>query len=145
MIVDQHPVLRESPRGGGGVDHWAQEVAGLINRPLADARFTAGAQATLTREITVQLVDRLGNPVRGRWRVLIWIAATENGDPSATGNTVSFTTGVAVAHTANALYEVMTDASGKAVFDLTLSGAGTRHVYTVTHGAAAGSGSLTWA
>ena len=58
-----------------------------------------------------------------------WVDDTEYGAPDATGNTVSVTTGtIARTLTANGDYEVISNASGTVVFDLTVAGDATRWI-----------------
>ncbi len=100
---------------------------------------SAGAEAADVRAITIS---------GGSWRsrVRVWIAASDFGAPSATGNTVALTTGTQLrALTANADYEFISDGSGQVVFDLTITGAATRYILAEVDGRIISSGQLDWA
>jgi len=93
---------------------------------VANAEGTSGANV---RRFTLQVKDRLRKDWDRRWLVTFYLAATSGGDPSAAGNTVAIVTGVTSRVVlANAWYEVLTDASGLVVFDVTIAGAASRFV-----------------
>lgn len=93
-------------------------------------RVEAGAEAANARAITIQVTDRLGRDWDNRaWLLKVYLTTTDGGAPSATGNTVAWTTGTVVStDLANAIYEVITDSDGLAAFSLTIVGAATRYV-----------------
>ncbi len=100
---------------------------------------SAGAEAADVRTITIS---------GGSWRsrVRVWIATSDFGAPSATGNTVALTTGTQLRElTANADYEFISDGSGQVVFDLTITGAATRYILAEVDGRIISSGQLDWA
>lgn len=100
---------------------------------------TAGAESADKRTVTIQ-----GGP----WRqaVRVWISESDYGAPSATGNTVTIAAGTTLRTiTANADYEVISDAAGKVDVDITISGAASRYVMAEVDGRIYSSGEVTWA
>ena len=115
------------PQDPSQVRRFSNDVADLIHRPIAGVRLTAAAQVGNTRAFTGQVIDRRGRSMSGRWVVLLTLAAADNGDPSATANALSITTGVAIhAFVSNASVLVLTNTAGVLGFDLTLGGSGAR-------------------
>ena len=108
---------------------FATEVRSNFDRDMASLRVTAAAQVGDVRRITIQVIDRVNREWAARFCVEVWLQATATGDPSSTGNSVEW-----VAPTPYATFlpdghwRVMTDANGKAQFDVEISGAATRFV-----------------
>ncbi|HOD79947.1 MAG: hypothetical protein BWX88_02768 [Planctomycetes bacterium ADurb.Bin126] len=108
--------------------------------PVGLATVTFGAEAADVIRVTVT------TGLAQRQRVRLWIAAADYGTPDATGNTYTLVTGTALAtRTANADYEVISDASGIAAFDLEVSGAASRYVLAEIDGRIVSSGEITFA
>lgn len=128
---------------------FGRQIADLIQRAVAEPEISAAAEAANAREVTVQLRDRSGAPVVGRWPVLIWITGTKDGPPDATGiAAILLVTGYELqAGASDEWFAVLTDETGKAVVRYTIAGSATRYVYAVAlcGGEALGSGALTWA
>lgn len=123
-----------------------QRMREFFDVPVASVSVEAGAEAGNARSITLQVRDRLRAAWPGRWVLRVWVSASSGGDPDATGNTVAFTAGTVMATlTANAAYDVLSDADGKAVFTLTIAGAATRYVSAVVMPGLVQSAALTWA
>lgn len=122
--------LIANPADPAQVRRHAAEVSDFINRPIASVRLTAGTQAGNARTFTGQVIDRRGASMSGRWVVLVTVAATDGGAPSATDNTLSVTAGSLLETvTADACVRVMTAADGTFAFSLTLGGSGARTRY----------------
>jgi hypothetical protein len=105
-----------------------RQLAAAIEQAQASVRVSCGAEATNTRAVTMQVVDRRGRAWAKRWLVLFYIA---NGPASAPGTsqTVTLTTGTVIkALTTDSVYLVRTDENGVAVINLTVSGAASRYV-----------------
>ncbi len=115
--------------------------------PTGVVTVEAGAEVANVRELTLQVRDRLGKPWPGRWLVWFFLSPTENGDPSASGNSVAVTTGtIFQAVIADAAYQVLTDEDGKIVVELDVSGTGTRWVHTMAdRGRLDANGPFVWA
>lgn len=112
---------------------------------LPNLNVTAGAEVAHVRAVTVQLRDGGNNALAARGRFRLWIAATEYAAPSATDNTVAITTGAQLRElTANADYEVISDAAGTVVFNLTVAGTVTRYVMAELDGRIYSSGALSF-
>lgn len=111
----------------------ARELQDKIDAPVVYWDVTAGAEGTNKRRITLQAKDRVNNPWKERFVCEFWLATASGGSPSATGNTYALVTGTLLqAVTANAHYRVLSDANGVVAFDLTIAGAATRYVATVS-------------
>lgn len=120
-----------------------------FDTPVAGVGITADTEGTNganTRRISLQVKDRLRKDWPGRWIVLVWVSATDGGDPSATGNTVAVVSGTYTVQTvtANALYLLLTDSAGLAKLDLTIAGVASRYVNGIVIGKAE-SKPFTWA
>jgi len=107
-----------------------------FDEPIADLRITAGPAVALARHFTLQVRDRRGASWGGRWLTRLFVTPALAGAPSATDNTLAFTSGV-VWQTilANAAYEVLTEVDGSIEFDLTLASSGSRVIYLECSGA----------
>lgn len=124
-----------------------QQIRQQFSTPLALCRVTAAAESADKRRISIQVIDRLKRDATGRWVVLVWLAATSGADPDDTGNTVAIVTGTGTLQeiTANAAYLLITDSTGLAQIDLTISGAASRFVNTIVQGKVRESAEITWA
>lgn len=118
-----------------------------FDEPTGVVTVEAAAEAANVRRITLQVRDRIGAPWPGRWLVTFFLSATQDGDPDATGNTVGVATGTIIsAIIADAMYQVLTDATGKAEVDVEVTGAGTRWVHAMTdRGRMDAKGPFVWA
>lgn len=124
------------------VERFAADVALIMDRPRASARFTIGAQATLTRPIALQVINRRKYPISARFLLLVWLSTSDGGDPGGT-QTVAFTSGTVLETiTANQEYRVLTTTAGAAGFDLTLPGTGTRYAEAIVLGQMDKSGAI---
>lgn len=117
-----------------------RRIPGIIDRHRAEARLLAGAEIANVRSVSIQAIDRGGQNWQSRWRMRVWIAATEDGDPGS-GYTVAFTDG-AVLQTIiiGGMWEVLSDETGLVGLDLTVVGAATPWVYAEVIGEAKGQG-----
>lgn len=90
---------------------------------------TAAAEAAHARAITVQLKDAAGNNLAEQRLIRLCVNPTASlSAPAATGTDTFGAPSAGTIHrtiTAKADYEVMTDATGKYVFELTHNDAGT--------------------
>ena len=124
----------------------AAKLASAARAAVPNLDITAGAEAADTRTVTVQARDAVNDNLAGRFLVRVWIATAEYGAPSAAGNTVSVTAGAEIeSKTANADYHLISDAAGKVVLDVQVSGAATRYVLAEIDGRVYSSGQLDWA
>ncbi len=113
----------------------SQRVAEYIDLQIGQVKVTIGDQTGDTREVTIQIQDRRRRDLKGRWLVAFYVATTEEGDASATDNTVAITTGMALSTmVADSAYLVLTDADGGIVFDLQVSSPGDRWLHTLVLG-----------
>lgn len=108
-----------------------------------------GAHAANTRRIAIQVTDQLGQkwPLGpGRWKVWVFIAASADGAPSGSGNTVSFNAGTVLSTVIpSGEYEVLATTGGLIEMDVALAGVGTRHIYAHPIRYVVGSGAVAWA
>lgn len=58
---------------------WMRDAAGLIGRPVLDARVTVGSESGNSRHFSVQVVNRDGVACRGIYAVLFWVSDTADG------------------------------------------------------------------
>lgn len=143
-LNDLLPTVNDPTRAEQVRTH-SQRVAQYIDLQIGQVKVEIGAQAGDTRTLTFQVRDRRRRDLLGRWPVLIYVATTEEGNPSATDNTVVVTTGtVLVTCIANAAYLVLTDASGSIELDLDVANPGTRWVHAVVLGEFVPFGGYTW-
>ncbi len=99
-------------------------------------QLSAGVQADHTRTVSLQVLDAAGNALPGRFTVRVWIASAPFGAPEAAGHTVSNPTALLREIAADADYELLTDSSGAASFDLTDADGGTWSVCAALAGRA---------
>ena len=96
---------------------------------MPNLEVTFGAEGSHVRAICLQARDAGNNNLAARVKARFWIATADFGAPSATDNTVAITTGAQLQEiVADADYEVISDATGKIVFNLTVSGTANRYV-----------------
>ena len=120
--------LRAFPTDFRGMQVFAAEVARQLGLPIADVIVTAGAEAANVRRITIQVVDRLETQWTARWEALVWLSSTDGGDTAAAdGSTIVNGTAIQTITTDGA-WRFISDANGRIVIDVELSGAGTRYV-----------------
>lgn len=116
----------------GSAFEFEHRVREHFDSPVASCSVTAdaeGATAANTRRFTLRVKDRVRENWHRRWLVSFYLSPTASGAPDATGNTVALVTGT-LSRTvlANGWYEVLTDATGLVVFDVTIAGAAARFV-----------------
>lgn len=122
-------VLQSKPDVGNtnNLRLFAQQLAGFIDNPIADVRFTPEDVTASPRSVTVQVRDRLGEPWKARWWVLLMFGDAAF-DTTAT-QTISFTGGaVAIEIKPDQVYLAMTDANGS----IALTIAGSADDYFIT-------------
>ena len=127
MPITARTIQQTADRGS-----FERMVRSHFDSPRAEVRISAGAEdGANTRRITLEVIDRLKAPWKGRWRVFVYLAGAIDGAPDATGNTVALVAGTTALQTvlANAVYHLLTGTNGQAQFDLTVpAGAQTRAV-----------------
>lgn len=123
---------------------WMNNAAQRIDGVRVRVRATAEAQVSTDRDITLQAVDYTGQPVSGRYAVLVYLSVNADGAPGGT-QTVTWNSGTVLAtYTANVSYLVLTEADGTA--ELTVSGAAAnRRVCAAVLGDVAIGTSIEWA
>ena len=136
--------------GGANADalhlHAADGLADAVQDLLPNLNITAGAESADKRTVTLQARDAADNDLAERFRIRVWIATSDFGAPSAAGNTVAVETGTQLRQiTADADYEIISDATGKAEIGVTISGAASRYVMAEIDGRVHSSGEVTWA
>jgi len=145
---------RDASEGGDITDYRGRGFMSVCGEPpieslqdlLPNLNITAGAEDTDVREITIQARDAANNNLAERVLVRVWIATSDYGAPSATGNTVSVGTGTTYeTETANAAYKIISNADGAVVFDVQISGAATRYIMAEIDGRIYSSGAVEWA
>ena len=98
-------------------ESFQQQVSALIDNPVALLKVTElGAESANTRAITLQVVDRLGNPWAGRWLIYVQTSqASDLTDAPAACTAFSLPIGVGkVDHVANASFTCLTLEDGSA-------------------------------
>ncbi|MDX2147570.1 MAG: hypothetical protein SFZ23_08620 [Planctomycetota bacterium] len=116
--------------------------------PLPTLRVTivaAAEDASSVRRITMRVIDRAGTARPGRYRLRVWIAATAFGAPGGT-QVIAVVPGTTLLQTiaSNQDLSLLTDPSGTAQLDVTVSGPGTRHVMADVAGEVVTSGAVAW-
>jgi hypothetical protein len=122
-------------------------MADLFDEHRAAAQITAGAEdGGNTRRFTIQVVDRLREPWKARWRVLVKIGTAADGDPAGT-QTVSVATGTLLQTiAADQLLMVLSTPNGLIEVDVTIAGAETRYLAAEVVGKFdTETGAITWA
>ena len=146
MKTRMKPLTRADLASFPTLKSWARQLAQLLQKAIVEPHFTATVEATNAREVSIQLQDRLGRNVVGRWPIDLWITTVVDGAPDATGNTVLVLTGTQLSeYTANAAYRLLTDETGLAKVRITIVGTATRYVYATAGGESLNSGALDWA
>ncbi len=103
-------------------------IAGMFDRDVAEVLVAAAAEAGNVRRLSIRVVDRLKEPWPACWPVRLWISTTAGGPPSGAQTLAVITGTLAATLAANQYIELVTDATGLAVVDLGVTGAGTRYV-----------------
>jgi len=117
-----------------------------VQDSIPDLNVTFGAETADEIVVTAQARDAVDNNLAQRMAVRVWVATSEYGAPSATGNTVAIDTGTILQTiTANAFYDLISDATGKVEVGITVAGAATRYVMAELDGRIYSSGEITWA
>ncbi len=126
--------------------HAAAGLAAALQDDIPDLNVTFGAEAGDEIVVTVQARDATDTNLAEVMAVRVWVATSDFGAPDATGNTVAIDTGTILQTiTADAFYELITDAAGKVEVGITISGAATRYVMAEIDGRIYSSGEITWA
>lgn len=130
---------------GGGISGYYEigDITDYRGRAMLQAvgipTVTAAAEGSDIRRITV-------TGLAARQVVRVWLATADYGAPSAAGNTVTLITGTQIRElTANADYEVLSDAAGVVAIDVVIAGAATRYCIACINGLPVSSGQLDWA
>ncbi len=81
---------------------------------------SAGAEAADVIQVTIQVQDADGANISRRATLTVWLAASDFGAPAAPDTSMNLVDGTELKEdTADALFRVVTDATGKATFDIT--------------------------
>jgi hypothetical protein len=116
-----------------------------INIPDHGVQTTAAAEAANVRAVTLQVVDLKREPVKAVVPVIVWLSTTDGGPPSG-AQTVAVATGTTLAtYLANQCYLIMSDASGKIVLNVTVTGSATRYVMAAVCGFPSNPPGFAWA
>jgi hypothetical protein len=106
-----------------------QRISELFDEHRAQALISVGAEGGGNiRRFSIQVVDRLGEPYRFRWRVLVKVATTAGGDPGGTQAVTVATGALLQTIIANKLVMALSDADGLIEVDVAVVGAETRYV-----------------
>ena len=126
--------------------HAAAGLTAAVQDDIPDLNVTFGAEAGDEIVITAQVRDAADNNLAERMAIRVWVATTDFGAPDATDNTVAIDTGTILQTvTANAFYDLISDAAGKVEVGVTVAGAATRYVMAEIDGRIYSSGVITWA
>lgn len=115
--------------------------------PQLNATITAAAEVVGTHTVlaTIQ-VNEYQDALAAKMPIEVWLSATAGGAAVSTNTTLTATTGVVVgSYTANAHVKVMTDATGKAVMSIVITGDATRYLCVQVGGTVFYSSELSWA
>ena len=103
---------------------------GSMVEPTPAVKWSKATVSPSATKYTGQTTDMIGQRWSGRWYGIVHIAQTQDGDPSATGNTVTFSKGAVLAtFTPNAAYLVMSDEDGKIELTVDTGSTAARMVY----------------
>lgn len=105
---------------------------------------TPEAQDGGDRDVVLQVIDRVGKAVSGRWLALVYISPSAAGTPGGT-QTVVWSGGTVLATlVTDVAFLILTDADGTARATVTLGGAGSRHVGSAVFGDVSIGGEVAW-
>ena len=125
-----------------------------IETPIGDMEFTIGTETSEVIEVQAQMVDPAGDAMGSEYILSFQVTSDMEGEtPAAPASvTVTATTGTILTgypgYVANESFQVLTDATGLAVFDFTDAIAGTLTMYlacALPNGTHAVSGAITFA
>ncbi len=105
---------------------------------------TFGAEVVDVISVYAQVKDAAGNDLAAKFLVRMWVSEIDFGAPSDTGHTAWPEGGVQRVIQANADFELLSDASGKAALAVMLVGSGSRYVMAEIDGRIYSSGEITW-
>lgn len=109
---------------------FARNVGAIIDQPLYRASVSFDAQGTVgpgIRRVSVQVRNRRGDPLSGRFIVHCWLAATADGGPQS-AQSVTFRAGTILETVVgNGEWRVLTDEAGRIVMDTGVLGSATRY------------------
>lgn len=97
------------------------QQAPRVLREVASFFDDAQAGVTFSREgdiVTVQVVDRLGQPWKAVWLLWLWLSDTAGGAASVTGSPATTVDGGVQLYVDNYVRVMVTDATGKASISL---------------------------
>lgn len=97
-----------------------QQASALIDRAPWSLKVTGlGAETLNVRQVTMQVVDRLGAAWNGRFRVYIYTGTAASPDEPVACDVLTVTTGVGVVPiVAEGSFECLTDENGRVVFTI---------------------------
>lgn len=131
-----------------GITQLARESAAAGKAPQLQVLVSPGAEGAVgadTRRFTLQVTNRKGRSCLGLFALLVVIGTSATGGPAGT-QTVTVSTGATVQTiAANQAIILFTDAAGKAVVDVQVTGAGSRYVRAGVLGAVFGTDPTAWA
>ncbi len=93
------------------------KVAGFIDDPIADVRFSPEDDDSSPRSVTIQVRDRLNKPWAGRWVLFLSFSTTQWGSDAT--QTVAISGAASVTEIAsNAAYIVVTESDGSCLAEI---------------------------
>jgi len=117
-----------------GVFHFAIEEENLLDTPIVKdlVKDTEGDTAVDTIRVTCQVEDKYGVAIQGRHELHIWVNSVGLfGAADAGVQTTNEFTGELLRETVDKEMDVLTDATGGVLFDVTAAGTTTRYVGVV--------------
>ncbi len=106
-----------------GMARFVDQVVRAVDTPLAATVATLAAQVGGARRVLVQVVDRNRHPLTGRFVVQVYAASAAGGDPWGTPTFGAPVKGVLLSSGGD-VRTYLTDARGRAEFDLTRGSGG---------------------
>lgn len=104
-----------------------QQIAEIIDHPVYEVAASWGVEGSDIRACTLQVYDRRGNALSGRYAVLWYLSSTDGGAPSGSHSVGARSAGSQLLQLiANSAFLDCTDATGKIVVPVTVTGAASR-------------------
>lgn len=100
-----------------------RSMAHLWDEPLAGVTVTPAESTAASRLVTIQVVDRLGEPWKGLWLLTVYLSDTAGGAPAVTGSPSTTVDLGETLYVDNYVRILVTDTAGKV--RLSLDDAGT--------------------
>ncbi|MEE8169128.1 MAG: hypothetical protein V3T70_01140 [Phycisphaerae bacterium] len=126
----------------------AAKLAAALAAVVPQVAITVGAEdspAADDRVITLQMQDAQAVALSEHGLLRVWISTVDFNAPSASGNTVTVTTGIIYeTDLANAAYVIIADPSGTAAVKINITGTATRYIMVELDGRIYSSGAVTW-